>query len=314
MYIPLWTLAATVRVESATGSHDAGNNRHIRLAMNFQDLFRPAGSPLIMGILNVTPDSFSDGGAYASVEEAVAVALQMCEDGATIIDVGGESTRPPGRDYGAGSVDVPLDEELARTIPVIEGICRERSDVTVSIDTMKPEVAERALRAGAAIINDVSGGEYDRRIWQVALEHDAPYVLMHGHDPEQRRPVEENSYDDVVTDVYAWLWRQVVAARAAGLTKLVVDPGIGFSKTAVDSIRLVRELWRFLPIELPVMVGLSRKSFIGRILGGREAEERLYGSIGGAVAAALNGASILRVHDVRATVEALKVFALVHDR
>lgn len=238
----------------------------------------------------------------------------MCEEGAHIIDVGGESTRPPGRDYGEGSDTVPVDEEIERTIPVIEGILRERPEAWVSIDTMKPEVARRAVEAGATMINDVSGGRYDRQIWNVAIDADVPYVMMHGHDPDDRRPAEEHSYEDVATDVYSWIWRQVVLARGIGLAQIVVDPGIGFSKGAVDSTLLVRELWRFLPIGLPVMVGLSRKSFIGRILGGEEVSGRLHGSIGGAIAASLNGASILRLHDVRETVEALKVFAVLHDR
>ena len=282
--------------------------------MMIDDLFRPAGSPLIMGILNVTPDSFSDGGTYGTVDEAVEKALRMYDDGAHIIDVGGESTRPPGRDYGEGSSTVDVEEEIERTIPVIERIHRERPEVLISIDTMKPEVAARAIAAGAGIINDVSGGRYDREIWNVAIDADVPYVLMHGHDPNDRRPVDEFEYDDVTTDVYAWLWRQVVLARGIGLGKIIIDPGIGFAKGAVDSTRLVRELWRFAPIGLPVMVGLSRKAFVGRILGGEEVSGRLHGSIGGAIAASLNGASILRLHDVPETVDALKVFAVLHDR
>ena len=267
-----------------------------------------------MGILNVTPDSFSDGGAYRSVDDAIAWGVQMYDDGAHIVDVGGESTRPPGKDYGEGSAEVPVDEEIERTIPVIEGIRRERPEAWVSIDTMKPEVARRAVDAGATMINDVSGGRYDRTIWNIAIDADVPYVLMHGHDPGDRRPVEECAYDDVAADIYSWIWRQVVLARGIGLGQIVVDPGIGFAKGAVDSTRLVRELWRFVPIGLPVMVGISRKAFIGRILGGEGVSGRLHGSIGGAIAASLNGASILRLHDVRETVDALKTFAVLYDR
>ena len=275
---------------------------------------RPAGSPVIMGIINVTPDSFSDGGAFGSVEEAIEAGSRMARQGASIIDVGGESTRPPGADYGDGSAVVSVEEELDRTIPVVEGIVRACDNQIVSIDTMKPEVARRAVEAGAGMINDVSGGSYDREIWQVAAEADVHYVVMHGHDPERREPVEKVNYRDVTAEVYDWLWHRTIEARNAGVRKLLIDPGIGFAKHAADSVRLLRELWRLHPIGLPIVVGLSRKSLIGRILEGADLSDRLFGSIGGAIAASMNGASVLRVHDVRQTVEAIKVFSLVRDR
>ncbi len=278
------------------------------------DLQRPAGSPAIMGIINVTPDSFSDGGAYRSADDAIEAGVRMAEAGATIVDIGGESTRPPGQDYGEGSREVSLAEEIDRTLPVVEGIVRASPDTIVSIDTMKPEVARRALEVGARMVNDVSGGSYDRSIWEVAAIADATYVVMHGHDPSHRAEIETISYEDVTSEVYAWLWNRTIEARGAGVSNIIIDPGIGFAKRGADSIRLLRELWRLQPIGLPIMIGLSRKSFIGRVLDGAAVDERLFGSIGGALAASLNGASILRVHDVRETVEAFRVFSLLRDR
>lgn len=278
------------------------------------DLQRPAGSPAIMGIINVTPDSFSDGGAFRTHDDAIQAGVQMALEGASIIDIGGESTRPPGQDYGEGSHEVSLQDEIERTIPVVEGIVRECPEHLVSIDTMKSEVARRALEAGARMVNDVSGGSYDRSIWEVAAAADAHYVIMHGHDPAARRAPEKVDYRDVTSNVYSWLWNRTIEARNAGVSKIIIDPGVGFAKHAADSIRVLRELWRLQPIGLPIMIGLSRKSFIGRVLDGAGVDARLYGSIGGALAASMNGASILRVHDVCETVEAFKVFSLLRDR
>lgn len=265
-------------------------------------------APLLMGVVNVTPDSFSDGGLYERHQAAVEHGLRLIEEGADIIDIGGESTRPPGTDYGTGSAAVTAAEELERVIPVIETIRRERPGTEISIDTMKPEVAQQAIRAGATIINDVSAGRYDERIMGIAAEHDLPYILMHGHDPANRVPANEISYDDVVADVFGFLRERIAAARRAGVRHVIADTGIGFAKRAEESARLIREQERFLELGVPLLVGASRKSFIGRMLGGLSPAERLYGTLGAHAAAALNGAAIVRVHDIRPAREFFHVF------
>lgn len=266
-----------------------------------------------MGILNVTPDSFSDGGRFSSSDAAAEAGLAMFDQGAAIVDVGGESTRPSGEDYGSGYSDVDAAEELARVIPVIERLARERPDRLVSIDTVKPSVAAAALDSGAAIVNDVSGGSHDPTIQDVVAERNAIYVTMHGHDRTDRRTVEEVEYADVTEFVYRDLFNKVVAARDRGIGSIVIDPGIGFAKGAGDSARLIRELWRISPLGLPILVGASRKSFIGRALGGRPVDDRTCGSIGAAAAASMNGASILRVHDVRETCDFFRLYGLLRD-
>jgi len=252
-----------------------------------------------MGIVNATPDSFSDGGAHRDADAAIAHALRLLDEGADIIDIGGESTRPPGADYGAGSTTIPVEEELERVIPVIAGLHRARPDATISIDTMKPEVARRAAAAGARIINDVSAGSFDSGIWSVAAELGLPYILMHGHDPRNRVTADAVGYGDVVEEVFAFLRERIDAARSAGVKDIIADVGIGFAKGAEQNITLLREHKRFLDLGVPLLVGASRKSFIGRMLGGLPPEERLYGTLAAHAAAAFNGASIVRVHDVR---------------
>jgi dihydropteroate synthase len=265
-------------------------------------------NPLLMGIVNTTPDSFSDGGRFLAVDAAVAHAIRLIEEGADIIDIGGESTRPPGKDYGEGSDTVSIGEELERVVPVIERVHAERPEVTISIDTMKPEVARVAVKAGARIINDVSAGSYSREIWSVAAELDVPYILMHGHDPHNRVSIDEVKYDDVVEDVFHFLREKIEEARRVGVREVIADVGIGFAKRAAESERLIREHARFLDLGVPLLVGASRKSFIGRALGGAPPEERLFGTLGAHAAAALHGASILRVHDVRPAREFFHVF------
>ncbi len=265
--------------------------------------------PLLMGIVNATPDSFSDGGAHRDAHDAIAHALCLLDEGADIIDIGGESTRPPGADYGAGSAAITLDEELRRVIPVIEGLHRERPDATISIDTMKPEVARQAVAAGARIINDVSAGSYDSSIWSVAGELGVPYILMHGHDPRNRVTADTVRYGDVVEEVFTFLRERIDAARSAGAGEVIADVGIGFAKGAEQNMQLLREHRRFLDLGVPLLVGASRKSFIGRMLGGLPPEERLYGTLAAHAVAAFNGASIVRVHDVRPAREFFTVLA-----
>ncbi len=267
--------------------------------------------PLIMGIVNVTPDSFYDGGNFSLRDNAVEHGLRLLAEGADILDIGGESTRPPGRDYGAGSTAVSVEEEIERVVPVIEEILSKEPEAMISIDTMKPQVAGAAIKAGAGILNDVSAGEYDEEIWDVAAEADIPCILMHGHNPVNREPVDRIEYDDVVTEVIDYLRQRIERARSRGVRKPVADPGIGFAKGAGDSERLIRELGTFGQLGVPLLIGASRKSFVGRRLGGLPPSERLYGTLGAHAAAVLNGGTILRVHDVRPAVEFFGLFGIL---
>ncbi|MCB1380567.1 MAG: dihydropteroate synthase [Alphaproteobacteria bacterium] len=255
--------------------------------------------PLVMGIVNVTPDSFSDGGKNAATETAIANGLRMAKDGADILDVGGESTRP-------GSEGVATAEELARVIPVISALARE--GLRVSCDTRKAEVMREALKAGASIINDVSALQYDPGSMAEMVTADCPVILMHAQgDPKtmQLSP----SYEDVALDVYDGLEARITACTAAGIdrARLMADPGIGFGKTFRHNLDLLQQFTLFHGLGVPLVMGLSRKGFVGALTGEKIAGNRVHGSVGGALWAALNGAQILRVHDVKATVEALAV-------
>lgn len=264
--------------------------------------------PRVMGIVNVTPDSFSDAGAHFAPTRAIAHALELARLGADIVDIGGESTRPPGATYGEGARSVAASAEIARVAPVIAGIRRENPAIAISVDTMKPEVAEAALDAGASMINDVSAARYDRRMLEVAARAGVPYVLMHGHDPGDLRALEERSYSDVVAEVLAFLAGAVTEARRAGIREVVADVGIGFAKGPRENILLLREHHRFLELGVPLLVGASRKAFIGQLLGGLPPASRVVGTLAAHAVAALNGASIVRVHDVAEAVQFFTVF------
>jgi dihydropteroate synthase len=259
----------------------------------------PLTRPLVMGILNVTPDSFSDGGRHDSVEAAVAYGLQMIEEGADIIDVGGESTRP-------GARPVPAAEECARVVPVIRALA-DATDRVISVDTRKAAVARRALAAGARIVNDITALTGDRDMLEVVRESGAGAVLMHMQGtPETMQ--EAPHYGDVVAEVHDWLARRVAEVMAAGMSeeRLAIDPGIGFGKTLEHNLALLGALERFGEIGPPLLVGLSRKGFIGKITGA-PLESRLAGSLTALVWCIWRGAAILRVHDVRASCEALRM-------
>jgi len=258
--------------------------------------------PVVMGVLNVTPDSFSDGGRFLPVEAAVAHGVRLAEEGAAIIDIGGESTRP-------GAAPVSVDEELRRVVPVVERL-RAATQAVISVDTSKPEVIREAVAAGAGLINDVRALAEPGAL-EAAAASGCAVCLMHMQgDPRtmQRAP----SYVDVVKEVKAFLDEHVQRCRAAGVSsdRIVVDPGFGFGKTLEHNLELLRRL-RELHDELPVLVGLSRKSMVGTLTG-RGAGERVHGSIALAVIAALNGARIVRAHDVAATVDALKMVTAVY--
>ena len=257
--------------------------------------------PLVMGILNVTPDSFSDGGLHAETEKAVAHGLRMVQDGADIIDVGGESTRP-------GAQPVPAGDEIRRVVPVIRGLRRE-SAVPISVDTMKAAVAEAAIEAGADIVNDVAAMERDPRMAAVARASGAGIVLMHMKG-EPRTMQERPVYDDAPREVGAYLAGRVAALEQAGIgrERLAVDPGIGFGKTVEHNLQLLARLDELAAIGRPVMVGLSRKSFLGKITG-RPVEDRLAASLAGLAFAVMRGARIIRVHDVRESADAVRVLA-----
>lgn len=251
-----------------------------------------SGKTYVMGILNVTPDSFSDGGAFFDRKAARKHALQMVRDGADIIDVGGESTRP-------GAEDVSARSELERVVPVIEDLVKE-IDKPISVDTRKPEVARAAVRAGARIINDVSGLRYDPALASVAAESGAILILMHMKgDPRtmQRKPV----YRNLLREIKEGLKESVRIAIRAGVPKknIVVDPGIGFGKTVEHNLRILANLDEFKKLGYPVCVGTSRKSFIGKILNTPDVSDRLAGTLATEVIAVMNGANILRVHDVK---------------
>jgi dihydropteroate synthase len=251
-----------------------------------------------MGVVNVTPDSFSDGGSYLDPEAAVAhgVALSPWAD---ILDVGGESTRP-------GSEAVTVEEELDRVIPVIKRLATE-TDVPVSIDTRKAEVAGASLENGARIVNDVTAGR-DPRMFEVVRDAGAGMILMHMHG-EPKTMQEDPLHDDVVAVVHRELAARLEAAVAAGIPAefLAIDPGLGFGKTAEGSLRLMRDIDAFLDLGRPVVVGPSRKSFIGRSLGDRPVDQRLYGTVGAASYLASRGAHVVRVHDAEEVSEALRV-------
>ncbi len=253
---------------------------------------------VVMGILNVTPDSFSDGGRFFDAEAAVVRGVEMVDEGAAVLDVGGESTRP-------GAEPVSVDEECRRAVPVVEGLVGTVT-VPVSIDTRRPEVARRALAAGATIVNDISAGA-DPAMFGVARDARAGLVLMHMRgDP--RTMQQHTDYGDVVADVRAELSARVAAAVDAGVEpdRLAVDPGLGFAKTAGQSLLLMKEIASFLDLGRPVLVGPSRKSFVGRVLG-TAVDERLEGTAGAVAWLAANGAHIVRVHDVKEMVRVVRM-------
>jgi dihydropteroate synthase len=265
--------------------------------------------PLVMGVLNVTPDSFSDGGLFYNAEVAARRATQMLDEGADIIDIGGQSTRPPGNAYGAGAEPVSLAEELRRVLPVVDYLLSERPDAIISIDTVKAEVAHRAIESGATIINDVSGATKDPAMLAVAAELQAPLVLMHGYGPQfQKASIEEYRYNDVVGQVGAWLEERIAAAHEAGVKTILADAGIGFAKVFDDNVALLRHHAEFGCLGVPMVLGVSRKSTIGKLLGGVPPEGRVIGSIAAALHGVSNGAKIIRTHDVKQTNEALNVW------
>jgi len=271
---------------------------------NFKYRFGPVEYDLasrthIMGILNVTPDSFSDGGNYFEVKHAVSQGIKLAGDGADFIDVGGESTRP-------GSESVSAEEEIRRVIPVIEALAK-KIQIPISIDTYKSDVAEAALSAGAVIVNDISAMTFDEAMVLVTAKHKASAVLMHikgAPKTMQHNPI----YENVTKEVGEFLQKRLAAVREAGITQIILDPGIGFGKKFDHNIQLLQDLGSFHILGCPILVGLSRKSFLGAILN-LPPTERMEGTAAAVTASILNGAHIIRVHDVKE----MKRVAMVSD-
>lgn len=259
--------------------------------------------PLVMGIVNVTPDSFSDGGAHDTTDAAVAHALRLVEEGADLLDIGGESTRP-------GAAEVETEEELRRVLPVIGRLAAQVA-VPISIDTSKPKVMRAAVQAGAGMINDVCGLRREGAL-DAAAALGVPVVLMHMQG-EPRSMQAAPQYDDVVGQVHRFLAERIFAAEMAGIPKqrIVVDPGFGFGKDTAHNLQLLAQFERFVELGVPVLAGLSRKRSIGELTGRDVPADRMAGSVAAHLIAAQRGAAIVRVHDVAATVDALKVWNAV---
>lgn len=254
----------------------------------------------IMGILNVTPDSFADGGLYFDKSSAIERAYQIVEEGADIIDIGGESTRP-------GSEPISIKEELKRTIPVIEAISK-KIKVPISIDTYKSEVAKAALDAGASMVNEISGLRFDPKMPDVVSEYKVPVVIMHikGKPQDmQQNPV----YEALIPEIIDYFRMGIIMATRAGVSedKIIIDPGMGFGKTFDHNLEIINNLREFTFLEKPILVGPSRKAFIGKILGDVPATERLEGTAAAVSISIINGANVVRVHDVKEMVKVAKV-------
>ena len=265
----------------------------------FQSWLKHQSYTLIMGILNMTPDSFSDGGQFKSHNKAIDHALKMVEEGANIIDIGGESTRP-------GAEAVQLEEELSRTIPIIEAI-RLKSDCLISIDTYKSKVAMAALAAGADMVNDISGLTFDHNMASLVAERNVPVIIMHikGKPGDmQKNP----NYDNLIKEIKVFFEVQIAIAKKAGIDSgnIILDPGIGFGKRLEDNFEIIRELGQISTMGYPVLLGPSRKSFIGFTLD-LPIEERIEGTLASITAGVINGARIVRVHDIRATRRTLTI-------
>lgn len=250
-----------------------------------------------MGILNATPDSFSDGGQFLDPQRAVERALQMVDEGAGIIDIGGESTRP-------NAEPVSVEEELRRVLPIVEELSKH-SSTRISVDTYKPEVARECLLHGAQIVNDVTGLGNPAMI-ETVREHSAAVVIMHMRGTPQTMQ-KQTDYKDVVVEVKEYLASRAAAARNAGIAEIIIDPGIGFAKTAKHNFQILRRLREFSNLGFPVLIGPSRKSFLGALSSGGDANDRLEAGIAAVTIAAMNGASIIRVHDVKECRRALEV-------
>ena len=256
----------------------------------------------VMGILNVTPDSFSDGGKFYEIGSALKHTEAMISEGADIIDIGGESTRP-------GADEVSVDEELQRVIPVIRELRKTFEVIPISIDTYRSKVAEEAIREGADIINDISGLRFDPEMIEVAKKYNVPVVVMHiKGTPKDMQTYA--TYNDLIRELLEYFEERITTLKAQGIEKIIIDPGIGFSKTAEHNLTIINELESFKIFNLPILIGLSRKNFVGRALN-RDVTDRLYGTLAANMVALMNGCSILRVHDVAPHRDLIKMYKAI---
>ncbi|MEE9429924.1 MAG: dihydropteroate synthase [Melioribacteraceae bacterium] len=261
-------------------------------------------SPMIIGILNVTPDSFSDGGKFVCVETAVTHALELLKDGADIIDVGGESSRP-------GAKPISDDEELSRVIPIIEEVIIRKPKTIISIDTTKAKVAEAALKAGATIVNDISGGTFDRKMFEVVAKYKVPIIIMHIQGKPktmQKAP----TYKNVVEEVYKYLEDKIIVAKGFNIEEIIVDPGIGFGKRVFENYELLKNINYFKKLNYPVLVGLSKKSFLGKVLN-LKIDERENATTIAETFAIINGANIIRTHNVKNANQIKSLYSFVNN-
>ncbi len=259
---------------------------------------------VVMGILNVTPDSFSDGGKYLNREAAMSHAEKMVADGADIIDIGGESTRP-------GAMPVAPEKEMERVIPVIELLKTKHPDLIISIDTTKADVAEAAIKAGAAIINDISGMTFDKRMPETAAVSGASVILMHMQG--KPRTMQKNpGYENLISDIYFFLEERIKLAQEFGISQIIIDPGIGFGKSVKDNLEIIHRLGDFKGLGFPILIGLSRKSFIGKTMN-LEVENRDIATITAETASIMNGAKIIRTHNVKNARQAAVMTGLIRN-
>lgn len=272
--------------------------------LTFRKMQLDLSSPIVMGILNTTPDSFSDGGHYVNLQQAIDRIGQMIDEGARIIDIGGESTRP-------GSDPVAEEEELERVVPVFQKAIKSFDSIIFSVDTTKYVVAEEALKAGCHIVNDVSGLEKEPRFAELCSEFNAGYVLMHSKgDPKtmQKNPV----YEDVVEEIKEFFKTKTDHLIRSGVKSVMIDPGIGFGKTLEHNLSIISGLGGYLTLGFPILTGASRKSMIGQILDNRHVDGRLAGTIAVHYQCLINGAKILRVHDVEEAADSITIFNALH--
>lgn len=261
-------------------------------------------SPLVMGILNITPDSFSDGGKFLSIDNAVKHAEYLIQSGADIIDIGGESTRP-----GADKVDA--SEEINRIVPVIKKIKSIFPNSIISIDTYKSQVAEEAVNTGASIINDISGGTFDSNIFSVASTYNVPFIMMHIKGTPKNMQKNTN-YNDLINDINSFFYEQIRIANSYGVQEIILDPGIGFGKSLEDNYKILAELKQFSIHNYPLLIGVSKKSFLGNFLK-LNIEERENATIIAETISVLNGAKIIRTHNVKNAVELKKIVSLLNQ-
>lgn len=286
--------------------NESGSGSLLIKKLSCRDTVLDLSSPVVMGILNTTPDSFSDGGQFNSRDSALNRISEMAAQGAAIIDIGGESTRP-------GSDPVLVDEELSRTIPVMKRAVEAHPDLLFSIDTTKYEVAKQALDAGAHIINDVSGLKKEPRFAELCASAGAAYICMHSQG--NPKTMQENpSYENVVEDVLGELLKAKVELNKEGVDNIIMDPGIGFGKTTEHNLQLIANLPHLLQLNCPILVGASRKSLIGKLLNDRPTDGRLAGTIALHYHCLMQGASILRVHDVQEASDSVDIFKAVQHQ